>query len=120
MPEAVIVSDRAKNQRMVANLLENAIKYTPAGGRVVIFVQMRAGASRIQVRDTGMGISPKEQTKIFQRFYRCDTSRSEVGMGLGLSLAKALAESMGGSLTVESALNKGSTFTLCIPSQVAD
>jgi signal transduction histidine kinase len=115
--ESVIVSDRAKYQRMVGNLLENAIKYTPAGGRVVLSVEMRSGEACIQISDTGLGIAPEEQAKIFQRFYRCDASRSEAGMGLGLSLAKALAESLGGSLTVRSTLHKGSTFTLSIPSR---
>jgi heavy metal sensor kinase len=114
--ESVIVSDRAKYQRMVGNLLENAIKYTATGGQVVIRVQIRSGEASIQVSDTGIGIPPEALPKIFQRFYRCDASRSETGMGLGLSLAKALAESLGGSLTVRSALNKGSTFTLSLPS----
>jgi signal transduction histidine kinase len=63
-----------------------------------------------------MGIAPEELPKIFQRFYRCDASRSEAGMGLGLSLARALAESLGGSLTVHSALHEGSSFTLSLPS----
>jgi signal transduction histidine kinase len=115
--KSVIVSDRAKYQRMVGNLLENAIKYTPAGGRVTLFVEMRSGEACIQVSDTGPGIAPDEQPKIFQRFYRCDASRSEAGMGLGLSLARALAESLGGSLTVRSTLHQGSTFTLSIPSR---
>jgi signal transduction histidine kinase len=112
---AVILSDRSKLQRMITNLLENAIKYTPSRGRVSISVQLEDRQAHIQVSDTGIGIAPDEQPKIFQRFYRCDTSRSEAGMGLGLSLVKALAESLGGSLSVESASLQGSTFTLCMP-----
>jgi signal transduction histidine kinase len=112
---AVILSDRSKLQRMITNLLENAIKYTPSRGRVSVSVQLEDWQARIQVSDTGIGIAPDEQPKIFQRFYRCDTSRTEAGMGLGLSLVKALAESLGGSLSVESASLQGSTFTLCMP-----
>lgn len=116
VPAAVVVlSDKSKLQRMITNLLENAIKYTPTRGRVAVSVQMADEQARIQVRDTGIGIASDEQPKIFQRFYRCDTSRSEAGMGLGLSLVKALAESLGGSLSVESAPREGSTFTLCMP-----
>jgi signal transduction histidine kinase len=100
---------------MITNLLENAIKYTPSQGRVAVSVQLAGQQARILVSDTGIGIAPGEQAKIFQRFYRCDTSRSEPGMGLGLSLVKALAESLGGSLSVESASRQGSTFTLCMP-----
>jgi signal transduction histidine kinase len=84
---------------------------------VVVSFVLERGAARIQVQETGIGIAPEEQPKIFQRFYRCDASRSEVGMGLGLSLARALAESLGGSLSVRSTLHKGSTFTLFIPFQ---
>jgi heavy metal sensor kinase len=114
---AVIMADRAKYQRMVANLLENAIKYTPAGGQVTVSVTLRNEAACIQVRDTGVGIAPEEQPRIFQRFYRCDASRSEAGMGLGLSLARALAESLGGSLSVRSVPHKGSIFRLSIPAR---
>jgi signal transduction histidine kinase len=112
---AVVLADKGKLQRMITNLLENAIKYTPQRGRVVVSVQMAGPQAHIQVSDTGIGIAPDEQGKIFQRFYRCDTSRSETGMGLGLSLVKAFAESLGGSLSVKSALQQGSTFTLCMP-----
>jgi signal transduction histidine kinase len=112
---AVVFGDKSKLQRMITNLIENAIKYTPEQGRVTISVRISGQEARIRVSDTGVGIAPEEQTKIFQRFYRCDTSRTEIGMGLGLSLVKAFAESLGGSLSVESAVRKGSTFTLRMP-----
>jgi signal transduction histidine kinase len=116
VPDMVVVlSDRSKLQRMITNLLENAIKYTPDCGQVAISVQVARQKARIQISDTGIGIAPDEQIKIFKRFYRCDRSRSEPGMGLGLSLVKAFAESLGGSLSVESALRQGSTFILCMP-----
>jgi signal transduction histidine kinase len=110
-----IITDKGKLQRIMANLLENAIKYTPTLGQVVVSAQMIDQQVRVEVSDTGTGIAPDEQHKIFQRFYRCDDSRSEIGMGLGLSLAKALAESLGGSLTVRSTLDQGSTFTFEVP-----
>jgi signal transduction histidine kinase len=116
VPDSVVVfGDKSKLQRMITNLIENAIKYTPEQGRVTISVRISGQEARVRVSDTGIGIAPEEQTKIFQRFYRCDTSRSETGMGLGLSLVKAFAESLGGSLSVESALREGSTFTLRMP-----
>jgi signal transduction histidine kinase len=112
---ALVISDRGKLQRIITNLLENAVKYTPGGGQVCVAVQVAEGQTCIQVRDTGIGIAADEQTKIFRRFYRCDASRSEAGMGLGLSLAMALAETLGASLTVRSILKKGSIFTLSLP-----
>lgn len=115
---AVVLSDKGKLQRMITNLLENAIKYTPMKGRVSVSVQLAAQATFIQVKDTGIGIAAEEQTKIFQRFYRCDASRSEAGMGLGLSLVKAFSESLGGSLLVSSIPDRGSTFTICMPAGI--
>jgi signal transduction histidine kinase len=112
---AMVLSDKNKLQRMITNLLENAIKYTPQKGRVAISVQTAGPQTHIKVSDTGIGIAPEEQTKIFQRFYRCDTSRTEAGMGLGLSLVKVFAEALGGSLSVKSAPGQGSTFILCMP-----
>jgi signal transduction histidine kinase len=112
---AMVLSDKSKLQRMITNLLENAIKYTPQKGRVAVSVQMAGPQAHIHVSDTGIGIALEEQAKIFQRFYRCDTSRTEAGMGLGLSLVKAFAESLGGSLSVKSAPQQGSTFTLRMP-----
>jgi signal transduction histidine kinase len=116
---AVVLADKSKLQRMITNLLENAIKYTLENGLVVVTVELRGQQATIQVSDTGIGIAPDEQGKIFQRFYRCDVSRSEAGMGLGLSLVKAFAESFGGSLSVESAPDQGSTFTLHMPASDA-
>ena len=116
-PGLTILGNRHLLAQALSNLLENAIKYTPAGGRVMVSLEMQSREAHIQVSDTGMGIAAEEQPKIFQRFYRCDASRSEAGMGLGLSLARALAESLGGSLTVRSIPYQGSTFTLSIPSQ---
>ncbi|MGC8723159.1 MAG: sensor histidine kinase [Acidobacteriota bacterium] len=102
-------------RRILANLLDNAIKYTPPAGRVTIEAQMQGGWARVAVRDSGPGIESEELPKIFDRFYRSDQSRSTPGSGLGLSLARALARAMGGDLTAESMPGQGSVFTLLLP-----
>ena len=98
------------------NLLENAIKFTPAEGEVKISLSESQNHICKVLKDTGSGISPEDLPKIFNRFYRGDSSRSQAGLGLGLSLVKAVVESLGGSITVESTLHKGSVFTVSIPS----
>lgn len=113
LPESLtMISDRKKMQRIVTNLLENAIKYTPKGGRVAVSAAARNGEVRIKFEDTGMGISENDLPHIFERFYRCDRSRSQGGVGLGLSLVKAYTESINGTVHVESTLNQGSRFEL--------
>jgi signal transduction histidine kinase len=104
--------DRKRMQRVVTNLLENAIKYTPEHGSVAIDAVKENRQFRIDIKDTGSGISEKELPLIFQRFYRCDQSRSQGGVGLGLSLVKAYTESMNGEIYVESVPNQGSLFSL--------
>lgn len=113
LPESLtMISDRKKMQRIVTNLLENAIKYTPKGGKVAVSAAARNGEVRIKFEDTGMGISENDLPHIFERFYRCDRSRSQGGVGLGLSLVKAYTESINGTVHVESTLNQGSRFEL--------
>ncbi len=109
--------DRRMIQRMISNLIDNAIKYTPSGGRVDVVVdkQHDADGVRVVVADTGIGIPPEDLTRIFERFYRGDHSRSMAGMGLGLSLALAIARSHGGDITVVSRPDEGSTFTVILP-----
>jgi len=103
-------------QRMLANLLDNAVKYTPEGGAVDVSVERRdSGWLTIAVKDTGIGIDVKDRPHIFERFYRADPSRSQSGVGLGLSFARAVARAHGGDITVESAPSIGSTFTVAIP-----
>jgi heavy metal sensor kinase len=103
-------------QRMVANLLDNAIKYTPVNGKVDVAVSAGADqAVQVVVKDNGIGISGKDLEHIFERFYRCDPSRSQAGTGLGLSFARAVARAHGGDITVTSAFDAGSTFTVMLP-----
>jgi signal transduction histidine kinase len=113
LPESLTFkSDRKKMQRIVMNLLENAIKYTPADGTVAVSAAAQNGEVRIDFEDTGMGIAENDLPHIFERFYRCDRSRSKGGVGLGLSLVKAYTKSLNGTIQVESTLNQGSRFAL--------
>lgn len=102
-------------QRMVINLLENAIKYTPAGGSVTVSSDSKNDHIQFTFHDTGIGISAEDLPHIFKRLYRCDGSRSQQGFGLGLSLALAVAQAHQGDITVTSRQGKGSTFTVVLP-----
>jgi heavy metal sensor kinase len=109
-----IQGDLQRLQRVVANLLDNALKYTPAGGSVTIKLVDEGQQVKLSIEDTGVGISADELPRIFQRFYRCDWSRSEYGNGLGLSLALAFVRAHGGDITVNSTPGEGSTFTVLL------
>lgn len=113
--EMMIRSDKGRLQRMVTNLLENAIKYTDSGGKVTISAYKDKGQVHIGFADTGIGISETDLPKIFERFYRCDNSRTQPGTGLGLCLVKAIANALGGGIRVDSKLNEGSTFSVSLP-----
>ena len=107
--------DRQRLQRVVANLLDNGLKYMPAGGRVTIKLVAEGERVTLSIEDTGIGISSNESARIFERFYRCDRSRSKQGNGLGLSLALAFVRAHGGDITVNSTPAQGSTFTVVLP-----
>ncbi|MBI5064482.1 MAG: HAMP domain-containing protein [Desulfatitalea sp.] len=102
-------------QRLLANLIDNAIKYTPPGGRVRVGVAWDAGIALLTVEDTGAGIAPEDHPKIFERFFRGDQSRSQDGAGLGLSLAQVIARAHGGEIALASRPGQGSLFTLRLP-----
>jgi signal transduction histidine kinase len=103
-------------QRMLANLLDNAIKYTPEGGRVKVTLRSSPDRSvSIAVQDSGAGILDKDLPHIFERFYRGDPSRSQPGSGLGLSFARAVARAHGGEISVESRRPSGTTFRVEFP-----
>lgn len=110
-----LVGDTRMIQRMLSNLLDNAIKYTPSKGSVSLSVSENDGEVAVSIKDTGIGLSPSELPRIFERFYRCDQSRSQAGIGLGLSLARAVARGHGGDITATSIPNQGSTFTVTLP-----
>ena len=102
-------------QRLLSNLLDNAVKYTPSGGSVTVSLEEQPQNLVIEVKDTGIGISPDDLPRIFERFYRCDRSRSLEGIGLGLSLARAIARAHGGDIMAFSQPNEGSTFRVILP-----
>jgi signal transduction histidine kinase len=95
-------------------LLDNAFKFTPAGGRVELSAEQRGEMVSIRVRDTGVGITRDHLPRIFQRFYRTDQARNGSGFGLGLAIAKALIEKQNGQIVAESELGAGSTFTITL------
>jgi len=115
-PRTVIVQgDRSRLQRVVANLLDNAIRYTPSGGTVAISVEADMATVQVKIADTGMGVDKKDLGYIFDRFYRGDKSRSTPGSGLGLSLALAIIRAHGGDITVKSTHGAGTAFTIILP-----
>jgi signal transduction histidine kinase len=107
--------DRQKLQRVFANLLDNAVKYTAPGGRITVAVGADDRHILITVTDTGMGLSEYDLPHIFERFFRAEKSRSEPGSGLGLSLAQAFVKAHEGTIEVRSVLDEGSTFTVKLP-----
>ena len=116
-----IYGDMRLIQRMIANLIDNAIKYTLSSGSINVDIGTKDNQSAlIAVKDTGIGISEQDLPHIFERFYRCDPSRSQAGTGLGLSFARAVARAHNGDITVTSKPNKGSTFTVIIPKEQAN
>jgi two-component system phosphate regulon sensor histidine kinase PhoR len=117
LPDLTIVADVRALEHVVLNLLDNAVKYTPAGGHVVVRARTEGRTVRVEVRDDGPGIEPRHRARIFERFYRVDPGRSRDmgGTGLGLSIVKNLTESMGGRVGVEPASPRGSIFWFTLP-----
>jgi signal transduction histidine kinase len=116
-----VVGDEEQLYRLVSNLIINAIQYTPTGGQVTVVLSRSDDQALIEIQDTGIGIAPEEQRRIFDRFYRVnsDRSRNTGGSGLGLAIAKAIVQAHQGSLQVQSVLGKGSTFAVRLPLEVA-
>ncbi len=112
-----IVADEEQLYRLVMNLVSNAIQYSHSGGEVTLILEKSASDAIIQIQDTGIGISPEEQTRIFDRFYRVnsDRSRSTGGAGLGLAIAEAIVKNHNGQIQLQSQLAKGSIFTIRLP-----
>ncbi len=116
-----LTADKDKLTIAMHNLIGNALKYTPDGGKVTVSVDVRDGQLAIDVADTGIGIKPEESEKIFDRFFRSADPRvgKIVGTGLGLTLAREVMRLHGGDVTVQSELNRGSTFTATMPVSMA-
>lgn len=116
--DAVVVADEEAIRQILDNLVDNAIKYTPSAGSIRVAIRAPAmGQVSLQVADTGIGIPRADLPRVFERFYRVDKARSRElgGTGLGLSIVKNLAQSLGGQVQVQSALGRGSTFTVLLP-----
>lgn len=118
-PDVTITGDEQQLGLLLRNLLENAVRYTSAGGRVALKVTRAGSQVVVEVKDSGAGIPLKAQSRVFERFYRVDEgrARSEGGTGLGLAIVKHVAELHGGSVELRSELGEGSTFTVHLPSR---
>jgi signal transduction histidine kinase len=114
--DVIVSGARDRLRQVFANLLDNAIKYTPAGGRVLVNVSREPEWAVITVADTGVGIAAEHLPRIWERLYRADPSRSERGLGLGLSLVKAYVVAHGGTVEALSEPGRGSTFIVRLPS----
>jgi heavy metal sensor kinase len=110
-----INGDEQQLKLMVLNLVDNAVKYTPAGGRVTVALEQGKDSARIKISDTGRGIAGNELPHIFDRFYRAEKSRSGDGFGLGLSIAKSIVEAHDGHIEAASAAGSGATFIITLP-----
>ena len=112
-----VIGDAEALELVVNNLLDNALKYTPGGGRVWVRLDTDAGVAVLEVEDTGIGIAREHHSRIFERFYRVDKARSRElgGTGLGLSIVKHVCRALGGSISVASEVGTGSTFRVRIP-----
>jgi signal transduction histidine kinase len=113
--DVVVTADRTRLEQVAANLIDNAVKYTPPGGRVDVAVAHEGDAATLTVQDSGPGIPADELPRIWDRLFRGDASRSERGLGLGLSLVKAITEAHGGTVSARSVPGQGSAFTVSFP-----
>ena len=115
LDEAVYVGDYDLMQHLWINLLTNAVKYTPKGGSITVTLKNEEKFIAVSVADTGKGISPEDRERIFDKYYQTDKSHSKRGLGLGLAICKRIVQLCNGSLTVESDVGVGSTFTVKLP-----
>ncbi|EEF61570.1 sensor histidine kinase [Pedosphaera parvula] len=115
--EVMVEGDRARMKQVVVNLLDNAIKYTPSGGKVTLSVSAQSGRASLEVEDTGIGIPAEAKPRIFERFFRVDKARSRDlgGAGLGLSIVKSICAAHGGKVDFYSTEGKGSRFVVELP-----
>jgi two-component system phosphate regulon sensor histidine kinase PhoR len=111
----LVMGERNKLHQVLANLLDNALKFTPENGAVTLYAIPLINMIQIYVSDTGIGIAEEHHSHIFERFYRVDSSRQYRGTGLGLAIAKHIAQAHGGEIAVESHEGEGSTFSFTVP-----
>jgi signal transduction histidine kinase len=119
--QALVLGDADRLRQLLLNLVVNALKYTPAGGEVILGMRRTDGWALVTIRDTGVGIAAEDLAHIFDRFYRADPSRARSGgFGLGLPIAQWIAQAHGGRIEVESELGEGSVFTVWLPEAGAE
>jgi two-component system phosphate regulon sensor histidine kinase PhoR len=112
-----VPADKERVRQVIANLVHNAIKFTPAGGRITVTSRAPEGAVSLEVTDTGIGIPREDQARVFERFYKGDKARTGEGTGMGLAIAKHVIEAHGGSIWIESEEGKGSNLGFSLPLQ---
>jgi two-component system phosphate regulon sensor histidine kinase PhoR len=112
-----VSADKERVRQIVANLLHNAIKFTPAGGEIKIITRALEKSVAVDIADTGIGIPAEDVPRVFERFYKGDKGRTGEGTGMGLAIARHVIEAHGGNISVESEEGKGSTFSFTLPSQ---
>jgi len=110
-----VLADRARLEQVLVNLVHNAIKFTPAGGEILLLAEAASDGMRFAVRDTGVGIPAEDLPRVFERFYKSDRARSSAGAGLGLAIARHIVEAHGGKIWVESEEGQGSMFYFTAP-----
>jgi len=110
-----VSADEDRVEQVLLNLIHNAIKFTPSGGRIDVMARIDGNNLLVSVSDTGVGISPDDLPRVFERFYKADRARAGGGTGLGLAIAKHIVEAHGGRIWAESVEGKGSTFSLTLP-----
>jgi len=116
--EGQIYADPGLFERAVGNLVDNALRFTPEHGSIQIVLAQHAADFEVAVSDNGCGIAPEHLPRVFDRFYRADSSRSSDGTGLGLALVKSIVDLHGGSSKIESEVNRGTTVTLVFPNRL--
>ena len=114
-PLPTVRGDRVRIRQVLSNLIDNAVKYSSAGEAVAVDVAAQNGTVLVDVRDTGPGIPRDQQVLIFEKFGRVRGGQTKPGTGLGLFIARSIAEAHGGTVDVRSTLGEGSTFTLSLP-----
>jgi two-component system phosphate regulon sensor histidine kinase PhoR len=112
-----VPADKGRVRQVIANLVHNAIKFTPTGGEITITTEALGKSVAVGITDTGIGIPKEELPRVFERFYKGDKARTGEGTGMGLAIAKHVVEAHGGSIRVESEEGEGSTFSFSLPLQ---
>jgi two-component system phosphate regulon sensor histidine kinase PhoR len=111
----LVPADKDRVRQVIANLVHNAIKFTPVEGRITITSRALEGSVAVDIADTGIGIAEEELPRVFERFYKGDKARAGEGTGMGLAIAKHIVEAHGGSIWARSEEGKGSTFSFSLP-----